>query len=304
MKENRKLLNLKRRSFYYIAILIPIVQFLIFYLFVNINSILLAFKDYDLYTGTYTIVWFDNLRKVFSELLNRPAMSFAIKNTFILFLSSTIVGISLPLLFSYYIFKKGFLSGTFQVVLYLPSIISSLAFVLMYKYFVELAVPEIFDKLFAVKIDPLLSTPASQFGTILFYSLWTCFGVNIILYSNAMSGISKSIIEAAQLDGVNAFQEFLLIIIPRIYSTIVVFVVIGVSGMFINQMNLFNFYGTSAEAKLWTIGYFLYKEIASQRVTIADYPYLAAYGLVFTMFAVVITFTVKFVMEKLGPKDE
>ena len=83
MKENRKLLNLKRRSFYYIAILIPIVQFLIFYLFVNINSILLAFKDYDLYTGTYTIVWFDNLRKVFSELLNRPAMSFAIKNTFI-----------------------------------------------------------------------------------------------------------------------------------------------------------------------------------------------------------------------------
>ena len=294
MKEFRKLL--KKRAFYYVAILIPIVQCLIFYMFVNLNSILLEFKDYDLYTGEYSIVWFDNIKQVFSDLSENPAMSFAIENTIILFLSSTIVGISLSLLFSYYIYKRCFLSGTFQVVLYLPCIISALAFVLMYKYFVELAVPEIMDSLFNVKIDPLLSTPDSQFGTILFYSLWTSFG--------AMSSIPDSIIEAAHLDGVNEFQEFLIIIIPRIYSTIVVFVVIGVSGMFTNQMALFNFYGTSADAKLWTIGYFLYKEIASQKVTIADYPYLSAFGLIFTVFAVIITFTIKFSMEKLGPKDE
>ena len=92
---------LKKRSFYYAMILIPIVQFVIFYLFVNINSILLAFKDYDIYTGEYSIVWFENIKKVFSNLSNEPAMRFAIKNTIILYISSTLVGISLSLLFSY-----------------------------------------------------------------------------------------------------------------------------------------------------------------------------------------------------------
>lgn len=302
MGEFKKLL--KKRLFYYILILIPIIQFLIFYVGVNLNSIFLSFKEYDVYNGTYEIVWFKNFKDVITNLSNTPAMEYALKNSFILFFSTMIVGVSLSLLFSYYIYKKGVLSGAFQVILYLPSIVSSLAFVLIYKYFAEMAIPEIFEQVFNMKLKPLLSTPETQFGTILFFCLWTGFGVNIIMYSNAMSGISDSIIEAAKLDGCNALQEFFLIIIPRIWSTITVFLVVGLATLFTNQMNLFSFYGIYAEARLWTVGYFLYREIASPNTTFADYPYLAAFGLIITCVAVPITMGAKFLLEKLGPKDE
>ena len=296
-------LLLKKRAFYYILISIPLIQFAIFYLGVNINSILLAFKEYDVYTGEHSIIWFDNFKQVFADFTSQPALLFALKNSLILYFLTTVIGISLALLFSYYIYKKGMLSGLFQVILYLPSIVSSLAFVLIYKYFAELAIPNILGDLFGVEIKPLLSNPDTEFGTILFFCLWTSFGVNIIMYSNAMSGISDSIIEAAQLDGCNAIKEFFYIVIPRIWSTVTVFITVGLATLFTNQMNLFSFHGIYAEPKIWTIGYYLYKEVADPNTKLFDYPYLAAFGLVLTVVAVPITLGVRILAEKFGPKD-
>ncbi len=293
----------KKRAFYYILILIPLIQFAIFYLGVNINSILLAFKEYDVYTGEHSVALFENFKQVFVDFAEKPALTFAFKNSLILYFSTTIIGISLALLFSYYIYKKGALSGLFQVILYMPSIVSSLAFVLIYKYFADLAIPNIFAELFGLEIKPLLSTSETQFGTILFFCLWTSFGVNIIMYSNAMSGISDSIIEAAQLDGCNAIKEFFYIVIPRIWSTVTVFITVGLATLFTNQMNLFSFYGIYAEPKMWTIGYYLYKEVADPNTKLVDYPYLAAFGLVLTIIAVPVTLGVRTLAERLGPKD-
>ena len=93
--------------FFSLMMAIPIVQFCIFYIGVNINSILLSIKEYSTDTGSYEIVYFDNFKKVFSDFFGESdVLRVAFKNSLVFSSFNLVVGISLGLLFSYSIYKK------------------------------------------------------------------------------------------------------------------------------------------------------------------------------------------------------
>ena len=48
---------------------IPLLQFCVFYIGVNVNSIMLAFKSYDAYSGQYTFVGLTNFSRLFIALI-------------------------------------------------------------------------------------------------------------------------------------------------------------------------------------------------------------------------------------------
>lgn len=292
----------KRIIFYISVVAIPIIQFCIFYIGVNFNSILLAFKDFDVYTGKYSWVGFENFQDVFHELASVDYFKTALKNSLINYAFSLLIGFSLGLLFSYYIYKNMMLHDLFKVILFLPSVISSLVMVLMFKYFVENAIPYVVQQITHQEIVfGLLGNPKTTFGTILFYCIWSSFGGAVLMYTGSMSGINPSVVEAAQIDGITPIKEFIFITLPSIYPTLTVFTVVGVAGIFTNQMNLYSFYGPDAEYKLYTFGYYLYKRISGESLTLDSHPFLSAFGLVMTLVAVPLTMIVKFCLEKFGP---
>jgi len=114
-----------------------------------------------------------------------------------------------------------------------------------------------------------------------------------------MSEISESITEAAQLDGITPFKEYLFIAMPMIYPTLVTFLIVNVVGIFTSQMQLFGFFGTDADYSLYTIGYMLYSGI--KKASTSEYPYLAALGLFFTIISVPFTLIVKKILNKFDP---
>lgn len=108
----------------------------------------------------------------------------------------------------------------FNVILFAPSILSSIVTVTMYKNFVEVAFPEIFHITSGMG---LLSNPETKMQTLIFFMIWIGFGTQLLVYSGSMNTIDSSITEAGLLDGVNSIQEFIYIILPLIYPTIVTF---------------------------------------------------------------------------------
>lgn len=293
--------NRKRLIYYVLMFAIPVIQFCIFYLYVNFNSILLAFKDMDV-NGNFEFVWFDNLRDVTVELFTDVSMLNSLKNTGILFVFTMLVGIPLPMVVSYYIYKKRFAHKFFSVILYLPSIISTLALTIAYKYFCENAFPEIMQEYFGIRQQGLLSAYDTSFTAILIYTLWFGMGSSFMLYASTMGSISESVIESAQLDGVKPWQEFIFIILPHIYPTFVTYVVTNIAVAFTNQMNLYSIYGNNAPVYTQTLGYFLYRKTAN--ADLSEYPYLAAFGIMCTLFCIPICFSIKKVLEKFGPTTE
>ena len=284
--------------FYILLLAWPITQFCIFYIGVNFNSILMAFQNYDIATGKTTFVWFANFRELFYNFANDPLYLTALKNSFILWGVGLFVSMPIGLLFSYYIYKKRPMGSFFHVVLFIPSVISSMVLALMYQYFVDLYVPNVINQIFDTQVQGLFTNLDTIFYGVILYGVWFGFGTSTLLYLGAMKGISESVIEAAKIDGAGVWQEFVYVILPQIFSTISVFLVMGVAGVFVSQGALFEFFGTNVENRNYTMGYFLFVRAYSSE---SMYNYLSAMGLTITLIVAPLTIALRKLFKKIDP---
>lgn len=291
----------KKRLFVYSIMLFPLIQFCIFYIGVNFQSILLAFQKYNDETQKFEALngnvfhWFKKIYTEFTEYNTLPA---ALKGSLILWFFTMICGTGLAVFFSFYVFKKKKSGRFFRLILFLPSILPAVLLSKIFYYLTDTTLPLIFGG------KPLLDYTEQKdsvvMATVIIYSLLVSFGTQVLLYSNAMEQISPSVLEAAQIDGVGPMREFIQVVLPQIMPTVSTFMVGTIAAAFMNQANLFNFYGSSvleggADTPL-TLGYYLFA-FADPNSKWAEagrpnFPYASALGLICT--AIVIPVTVLF----------
>lgn len=282
--------------FYACIVALPLLQFAIFYIGVNINSFVLAFQRWD--GEKYRYVWHGlwNFKDVLVDLVTNAQLIISMRNSLILFVVGAFLGSTLALYFAYYIFKKHFAYRFFKTVLFLPNVVSSVTLAIMLLYFTT-------DASKAIIGIELLTEKNTKLPTLIFISIMLSFGVQTLVYSGSMSGISESILEAAVLDGITPIKELVLIVVPMIFPTISVFIVSSIAQVFLNQMNVFNMYGADApDINIYTIGYYLYTKILG--ATNTEFPYYSAFGLVLTFITVPIAFGAKYLLDKFGPSVE
>lgn len=289
--------------FYVLMMAWPILQFCVFYIAVKFNSIMYSFQRYDKLSGAVT--WtLDYVRNALKMMTTNPVLIDAMKMTLLFFVLFTGINTPLGLLFSYYIAKKQFAAGFFRVFLFLPSIICSVIMVLIYGNFVDVALPEIVRVTTGKTIGGLMSTKSTRFFAVMFYNLLVGFGVNVLMYSNAMSAISEEVVEAAHLDGATGIKEFWFVTLPSIYPTLVTFMITSLAGMFLNQYNLYSFFGSGEHFGLQTYGLYFYVQTLLADGSRAEYSQISAIGLWLTFIALPLTYGVKFLLEKFGPSED
>ncbi len=288
--------------FYSLMLLFPLAQFAIFYIGVNGRSFLYAFQSIDTLSGsiTWTTEPFVN---AFKEMF-QPTLLRVLGISFLSFALTYAIGTSLALLFSYFIYKKLPFGNFFKVMLFLPSILSAIVMVTIYQNFLEIGMPSILHSLFGGTYKGLIENPDTRFGAIVFYNIFVSFGTSVLMYSNAMSGLSVEVSEAAKIDGANSWNEFIHIVLPGIFPTITTFAVTSVAGIFINQMNLFSFFNSTASSEVQTYGYYLYVKTLDASNNESEYPFICAIGLLLTLVAVPLTMLTKYALEKWGPSED
>lgn len=275
--------NHSKLIFYILLMAFPVLQFCVFYIGVNLQSILLAFQKYDGLNSVFYVNWSDlwiNFKQIFADI---DLLWTCLKNSLVVWLFTTFVGTVGAVLFSYYIFKRKKVGKFFKFVLFIPSILPAILMSSVFQNFCNEILP------FFLHTDRLMSLaktdPQLLFAMSVFYTIWIGFGTQVLLYTGAMEQVSVSVLEAGKLDGVSPMRELWNVILPQIMPTIGTFLVAGVAGIFINQANLYNFFGDSAPADIQTIGYYLFK-MTQQTGAEHYYPYLSALGLCCTVLAV------------------
>ena len=290
-------------GFYLSVAALPVLQFIIFYICVNFNSVLLSLKTIDPYTLEVTGINFNNFKAIFEDLSAEFSMlKDPIINSCVAFFWITIISLPCGLLFSYYIFKKMPCNGFFKVMLFIPSIVSSIVMTMIFRAVVNVAIPSWVNYLFGIEIKGLLTMDESLFGMIIFYNIWIGFGTQILMYVSAMSGISESMIEASEIDGANVWKQFIHVVFPSVYQTFVVFLTVQIASIFINQLTLFPFYGKNAKGLVQTVGYYLY--VGTQTGTLKDYPLYSALGILATLVTLPLVFSTRWALNKFGPKED
>ncbi len=207
-----------KNLFLFCILIVPIVQWLIFWFYVNLDAILLAFKDAR--TGAWTL---DNF-SVFWEGLTSPygAIGTAVKNTGRYALNQILIAL-LCLFVSYFFYKKIAGYKTFRVIFYLPAIISSVAMVTAFKSLINPGGPlDVLLKTVGKQIPPegLLCNPNTATRTIMTYCIWTGFTTNVLLFSSAMNRVPIEVLESAALEGCGSMRELFQLILPMIWSSI------------------------------------------------------------------------------------
>lgn len=304
--------NYKHKAFrsrksliFYVSLMAwPMLQFAIFYVCINFNSILLAFKKIDAQTFE-TLEWtFSNFTDWFTRLNDFDQL----KNAFLVSLKTygltLVISVPLALFFSYYIFKKLRGAMLFRTMLFLPSIISSIVLVTIFKYFMDYVFLDVLNALGIVVKKSLVSSENSRYAVLMFYSIFVGFGTNVLLYSNKMSTISPEMIEAAELDGAGAFREFFSIVLPQSFSTISVFLVTGITAIFTNEINNFSFFGYNMYSNTTTIGFLMFYKTQHAKADMSQYPPIAALGLMCTAIAIPLTFLARRLLNKYGPSED
>ncbi len=291
--------------FAFLVLLYPMGLWAFFFFSTNIYSVIMAFQHID-YFGNTTFAGFDNFVEFLSSMNSEGNyLNYAIKNTLLNYLIPLFICMPLYIFFSYYIFKKTRGSKFVQIIAMVPRLVPGMVISLVFKRFVETALPSIASTVFGIENFPrFFSDPKYTYGTTLFYTIWLSFSTSLIVYPNAMNSIQQEIFESAQLDGVNnIFSELWYIILPLIYPTLETFLITGFSDFINNGGSLITFWLDSAPIETYNMGYYFYLETFRVQNEMG-YPMLAAGGLIFTCILGPLTFLFKYLLEKLGPSTE
>ena len=293
----------RKKIFVASFLILPIINFLVFWLYVHLDSFLLAFKTLEGGKEVFSLNQFRDIWKSLTQgtnLVDGFKIGTAFKNTMLFYGAGILVVFPISIFASYFIYKKIVGYRFFRVIMYLPSIITSAALVMMYRYLIDHG--GLMHKIFqltnladAVYQAPL-TDPSTAIWTILIYNVLCGLGGNIVIMGGAMNSLSPEMLEAGEIDGCNWFQELIYLVIPGIWPTLSTIIILSTAGCLGSTGPILAF--TKGAQETETLAYVMYHLTLKGRT----FLYLpSAIGIVMTVITVPIVFMVR---KLITPNDE
>lgn len=281
--------------------IIPILHYAVFYVYVNLDSFLIAFRvpqNGELVFSFDNFVWaFNNIfHGQYSSPTDNLGLSFI--NTFKSFLIN-ICMFPVGLLVSYFIYKKIFGYKAFRLIFYLPGLISGVVVSFFYRELMGAAspIPALLGKLYHLDYELASPLTDSFFANrmVFLHMIWLGFPGSLIIWGGTYARIPDSVIESGRLDGANWLVEYFRIIIPMVWPTLVLMITTSLSGIFSAGGAVFLL--TGGDYGTQTVSNWIYMNILRANGTMSPYLYrTAALGLMLSVVSIIIAFSVRKIM--------
>lgn len=198
--------------------------FLVFTLIPFIYGIYISFTDWDLFTDP-VFVGLENFKTI---LFNQDSSFYkqfwnGLQNTFFFVLITVPFCIMVPLVLATMLATRPKLHRLFQAIFYVPSLFAISAVMIIWQFLLSVSYGPI-NSLFGLELNLLSNQPWAWISLVI-VTVWWTIGGNLVIYQAAIGGVSGDMLEAAELDGANAFQKLTKVVIPSIrfqilYTTI------------------------------------------------------------------------------------
>ncbi|HEU4328487.1 MAG TPA: sugar ABC transporter permease [Roseiflexaceae bacterium] len=188
-------------------------------------SVAYSFQKVNL-NGADGWVGLENYRRMVAD----PLFVTAWKNIFDFTLLSLVLGFLAPVIGALMVNEMRRLSGLFQLIYYLPTLIPITVALLVWR---QIYAPEggILNSLLAqIGVEPLLwlQNPSLARVSIVLILTWAGVGGTILIYLAALREIPLELYEAAELDGFSPWQRMRYIALPNIIGKMQVLLVLQI----------------------------------------------------------------------------
>ncbi len=236
MKKRLKacLRHFKRDWQLWAIILVPVIYFAIFH-YGPMYGIQIAFRDYRPRAGITGSEWVGF--RWLEKFLTGPKFGVVFKNTIILSLYSMVIGFPLPIIFALVLnameHKK--YKTVSQTITYLPHFISTVVVIGILQMVLS-PMSGIYGNIYRLLggsgYPKDFRGLSSSFRHMYVWSgVWQSLGWSTILYTSALSAVSKEHHEAAMIDGASRFKRIIHIDIPTIMPTICIQLIMRMGGL-------------------------------------------------------------------------
>lgn len=218
MKKTRMSRRTRRDLFAFIAFTAP--NFLLLGVFVFwpiIYSLYLSFFKWNMISPKKTFLGFANYTRLFSD----PVFWQITRNTLILALSTVIIKLTLALIFALQLNRKPKGGSIYRAIIFSPTFTTSVAVAMVWTWIFEptFGLFRLVFKAFGMASPNWLFNVNWSLPAVIIVLIWSRVGYDMVLFLAGLKNISDEIYDAALVDGVNPWQNFLYITFPLLSPT-------------------------------------------------------------------------------------
>lgn len=219
-------MNRKRKeSAFYIAILMPALLLLVmFFVIPVVQSLILSFTDSYGMRSTYNWVGFTNYVEALTDKSFLGTISTTFTYTLVAVLGSNLLALALALMLDGHMRGRNVLRAVF----FIPNIMSLLVVGYVWRFVYTGALPDALQAL-GMQTVAVLGKPKTVIYALAAVGIWNCAGYYMVIYISALQSISEDLLEAARIDGANAFHVLRDIKLPLLAPTIITCLILSVA---------------------------------------------------------------------------
>lgn len=230
----------KFKTYVFIAslIIIPLLNFLVFWVYVSFDTVVLTFQRFNVRTGEYEWYGFARYAEVFRDYIFGIGNAYPEKHQIFLntlhAIAINIIILPIAFIAAYAFYKKVPMEKYFRVCFYLPSIISISVLTICFRNLFHADFGPIKMLFASFGFEPhWLSAGSEQMWTLIYiFCIWAGLSTNVIMMNSAMVRIPSDISEYSKLEGVGFWREAFQIVLPLTLPTIGVYLISVLTSVF------------------------------------------------------------------------
>ncbi len=296
--------------FVYALVAIPVLHFIVFWVYVNFSSIILAFQDDE---GAFTLY---NFVKVYNAFVYTDEFGYnilsSLKRSLIIWSCGTIITFPISIITTYVLACKIRFHYVYRVIYVLPGLIGSVIWAQIVREFFAYNGPVI-AILKAIKApisqramdEGLLTATDTAFPSLLIMNIILGLIDNNAIVTGAFSAVSDEVMESADLDGAGFWTKCFKIAIPCIWPTITTLLIFKLAGIFTADVGVFLYTNGTGMYETSTVGFMLFKmtqELSMMGAEQQSFGYPAAFGLFLTVITLPLCLVGRYYLEKFCDK--
>ena len=201
--------RLQRLNWFYVPAVVLMILFIAYPLG---NAIYLSFFKWNGYSVKKDFIGVQN----YISMFNDKTLVSSLRNTLLYGFVCTFLQQVIGLAMAVFLNTKFKGRGIARTVIYMPAMVSGLVMgYIMYFFFQTKGgvMNDILSSMGLATVD-WLGNGNTAIAVIIFINTWQFVGVSMVIYLAGIQGVSQSYIEAATVDGANAWQRFRFITLP------------------------------------------------------------------------------------------